>query len=163
MVIILNIIYELDTKTYIFLIILLSVLFVLCVFIFCVITGVSIKLKSKLLIIFDLFIAFGMISLLILDTKYISFLYKMEHQQYNKICGTISIVSKEESHSKYEREPDYICTVKIGNEIVSDIGYLSSDIIDRINENPKVEFYYVTVSGKNIVWKIVEVQEKRQS
>lgn len=87
----------------------------------------------------------------------------MEHQQYNKICGTISIVSKEESHSKYEREPDYICTVKIGNEIVSDIGYLSSDIIDRINENPKVEFYYVTVSGKNIVWKIVEVQEKRQS
>lgn len=154
-----NIIYELDTITYMILIILLSVLFVLCVFVFCLITGVSIKLKSKLLIIFDLFIAFGMISLLILDTKYISFLYKMEHQQYNKLCGKISIVSMEESYSKYKNEPDYICTVKIGDEIVSDISYFPSDIIDKFNENPKVEFYYGTVSGENVVWKIVEVQE----
>lgn len=98
-----NIIYELDTKTYTFLIILLSVLFVLCIFIFAVITCISIKLKSKLLAIFDLFIVFGMVSLLILDTQYISFLYKMEHQQYNKICGTISIMSKEESLSKYKK------------------------------------------------------------
>lgn len=141
------------------LIILLSVLFVLCVFVFCVITSVSLKLKSKLLIIVDLFIAFGMISLFILDTKYILFLYKMEHQQYNKLCGTISIVSMEESYSKYKNEPDYICTVKIGDEIVSDINYFPSNIIDKFNENPKVEFYYGTVSGENIVWKIVEVQE----
>ena len=152
-----NIIYELDTKTYTFLIILLSVLFVLCIFIFAVITCISIKLKSKLLAIFDLFIVFGMVSLLILDTQYISFLYKMEHQQYNKICGTISIMSKEESLSKYKKEPDYICTIKIGNETVSDV-ILSSDAIDRINKNPEVEFYYGTVSGENIVWKIVEAK-----
>ena len=157
--IILNIIYELDRITYIFLIIILSVIFVFFVFVFCLLISVSLKLKSKLMIIFDLAIAFGMVSLFILDTKYILFLYKMEHQQYNKLCGTISIVSMEESYSKYQNEPDYKCTVKIGDEIVSDIGYFPSDIIDKFNENPKVEFYYGTVSGENLVWKIVEVQE----
>ena len=49
------------------------------------------------------------------------------------------------------------CTIKIGNETVSDI-ILSSDIIDRINKNPEVEFYYGTVSRENIVWKIVEAK-----
>lgn len=163
MVIILNVIYKLDTGTYILLIIILSVLFVVCALIFGAITYAFIKLKSKLLIIFDLVVAFGMISWLILNANYISFIYKMEHQQYSKICGTISIVSKEESYSKYESEPSYICTVKIGNETVSDIGYFSSDIIDKFNENPKVELYYGTVSGKNIVWKIIEDQGEKQS
>ena len=152
-----NIIYELDMQIYELLIVIISaiIIFLILLLLYIVITLKALKtiIKAPFIVL----IVMMLVGLLNLDTAYITYKYQIEHEQYNVACGTLSLLSAEEIYFKGSWEPEYMCSLAIGDEIFPEAGYFSLEEKNIFESNPVVYFYYGYIRDEIIVWKIVEL------